>query len=92
MTPLERAAMALYARSYRAKLPGPPPPAWSALSRRDRDGFAEAARAVLQAIREPSEAMTKAGSAVLPGIPRPQTEMDSELAWQAMIDAALEEG
>lgn len=53
------------------------------------DGMKAYVRAVLQAIREPSEAMLAAAREVDflgPG------ESDSAGEWRAMIDAALEEG
>ncbi len=77
MTPLERAALAVYQVDYPGeRISGLTDPAsW----------HMEVARAVLQALREPSEAMVKAGDSC-PGI------MSSELMWPHMIDTALEEG
>lgn len=46
--------------------------------------YIDVARAVLTAIREPSEGMWDAGDAVC--------DNNAIGAWQAMIDAALEEG
>lgn len=50
--------------------------------------------AVLQAIREPSEAMTTKMREDLPLVDDPQHVSDAEFTdyWQATIDAALEEG
>lgn len=108
MTPLERAARALYEdwtqeRSVRteAALNGPHP-MWPEASRHTKVFWTERARAVLQAIREPSEGMVEAAL----GYPLPKGLMPSSEAeiqalvepgscyhsWQAMIDAALEEG
>lgn len=47
-------------------------------------------KAVLQAIREPSEAMAKAGADDLPG--NTNDPLWVAQAWTAMIDKALEEG
>src|SRR5688572_5024787 len=78
MTPLERAARAVYKLGDN----GPYGP-------EDEDEqwhqHVDVARAVLQAIREPSEAMEEAGDSCL-GL------ATSPVIWQAMIDAALEEG
>lgn len=48
----------------------------------------DAARAVLEAIREPSEAMVKAGKDALPAFEAP-LQADASDCWQAMIDAAI---
>lgn len=76
MTPLERAARALAESDYP---PDPRPDEWRQLL--------PAVRAVLIAIREPSDGMVKAGQAHI-------YVMKDEVAeaWQAMIDAALSEG
>lgn len=88
MTPLERAALAI--------------------RQADNAGYHDAenkdyramARAVLQAIREPSEAMTPE-EGVFAGFSHDSdgvednnyiTSEEARYAWQAMIDAALEEG
>lgn len=87
MTPLERAALAVEARigthcpSCEVEMPGGPH---------------EIVRAVLQAIREPSEAMRICGRRVASAEmvnDEPCLEDGAEIAtWQAMIDAAMEEG
>jgi hypothetical protein len=86
---IERAARALYPKlSYgdrlRAHLPGPQI-TWEQLPDDFRDFYYANARAVLREIREPSEEMVRAGDSCL-GI------ATSPVIWQAMIDAALEEG
>lgn len=104
MTPVERAARALCALSGE----DPDAPAMQPgfqrevrQLRRPGDGpfnwqrFIPHARAVITAIREPSEAML--GSTwVKPGSHHVASEDQAALAagdaWQAMIDAALEEG
>lgn len=52
--------------------------------------YTAAARAVLMAIREPSEAMQMQGRAVMPELDEPLLD-DATNCWQAMIDAALTE-
>lgn len=58
------------------------------------------ARAVLHAIREPSEMMVKAGSQMIADIanlgdldwgPTSEFEVDASIAYRAMIDASLDE-
>lgn len=108
-SPLERAARALYALTPQTMdvftrdcsdpksvvSIGTRPIEWDDLDDEDRDPFVAVARAVLAAIREPSEGMVGAGltkarectddwsasAACLPGH-----------CWTAMIDAALSEG
>lgn len=77
-SPLERAARALV-KTYRVKrVP------WASDEPKPADY--KAARAVLMAIREPSEAMITAGTDYRPVHP----EVRSKECWIAMIDAALE--
>lgn len=52
--------------------------------------FEDQVRAVLEAIREPSEVMAKAGTDALPAFEAP-LRADASDCWQAMIDAALSE-
>jgi len=79
-SPIERAARAV--RCARA-LPGTNPVA--KLSEVDY----RVARAVIEAIREPSEGMNRAGwTADLPFTP----SIKVDVVWQAMIDALLKEG
>jgi len=90
MTPLERAARALYERGqdYRSPMTtlGDPLP-WEDLTTASRARYFAGAHVVLQAIREPSEAMIYAHSEGGLGF---NDQVISD--WQAMIDAALEEG
>jgi hypothetical protein len=81
MTPLEKAARALLASESNGEKP------WDDLDAITRGAFLRDARAVLQAIREPSEAMV---SAAAPHV-FDQSRMSAECAWQAAIDAALTE-
>lgn len=84
MTPIERAARAHYADAWGGK----PWHAWEDVDEVERQEHMRAVRAVLTAIREPSEAMLEAGA-----------EYDSETGcsgnprkiYPAMIDAAMKE-
>lgn len=105
MTPLERAARALY-RLHDA----PPQDLLDRLKANgDDEGLAEElaeedevwpnyvadARAVLEAIREPSEAMREAGAEVgesHDNLPRETEPHAADDVYRAMIDAALKEG
>lgn len=78
MTPLERAALAA---SQAAKLPQPAD---------DDEFFMSIARAVLTAIREPSEGMERAYYGGEWGFCEVLPALDD--LWPKMIDAALEEG
>lgn len=97
MTPLERAAKALFLSGARpSSLPGQDVKQdassdWDACHPDAKVGFMNDARAVLQAIRKPSEAMLGATDnlSVEPDAAGPRR---GELFWQAMIDAALDEG
>jgi hypothetical protein len=74
---VERVARAFYSSFYDDES-WPPVPFDSEL--RDADSYREAARAAIQAMREPTEAMTNIG----------WVSMNEErLPWEAMIDAAL---
>lgn len=85
---IERAARAVWAEV------GPSNSGWT--FEQDREDCEEIARAVLQAIREPSEGMITEGAYTIPcgggGEIGPPNERDALNCWQAMIDAALEEG
>lgn len=89
MSPIERAARALYERWLQdpdivreAALNGPYP-TWDSISELGKGRWVNAVRAVLHAIREPSDEMCR-----LPSIGR---DANAEEIWQAMIDAALQE-
>lgn len=94
MTPLERAARALCKShledpdevvSTLGENPGTPIYAWQ-----DR---VHDARAVLTAIREPSEAMIASGNEQMDVDPElGHNEATPESIWRTMIDAMLEEG
>lgn len=98
MTPIERAARALH-KDYvenRIRMGVKPEdlPAWEDLGPDGQLSFYAPARAVLTAIREPSEGMTKAD--VLSTVEIWNDERDGEREFKtefgAAIDAALEEG
>lgn len=109
MTPLERAGKALYERDpltqdvFRRDCLNPAagfasrtePLPWEELGQDDRDAYIADARAVIEAIREPSEAMEAAGYGNTKGDPDNTGIVDNprpDDAWRAMIDALLEEG
>lgn len=52
--------------------------------------YEDDARAVMQALREPSEAMVRAGDSQTPDYEQQTANVYD--VWQAMLDAALEEG
>lgn len=102
MTLLERAARAMHDTTQRERRvrdpehPSEPPIvqqspfiSWEMLPAEARAQYFDQVRAVLEAIREPSEGMLKAAEDVDfigPG------ENDAAEEWKAMIDAALSEG
>ena len=90
-TPLERAAQAVAEGvAYRWE-----DGSWMVEGGRMNDAnFTEIARAVLTAIREPSEVMSEAGGEFCENHNCHKDDMacDAHDCWQAMIDAALEEG
>lgn len=85
MTPLERAARAL-AQSLHERHPGDCFP-WEMMHDEEKANMLKDARAVLEAIREPSEGMQTAGY----GECHHPNDIPEHI-WQAMIDAALAEG
>jgi hypothetical protein len=93
MTPLERAA-----RAVREEAGAYAHPSGGFMTEGgivDEQHFRDIVRAVLQAIREPSEGMERAGYGNSKGDPDNAGVIDNPapiMAWQAMIDAALEEG
>lgn len=107
-SPLERAARALYLRKpqtldiFTADMADPNKMrgfikgdlTWEDLDEDERGAYIEAARAVLEAIREPSEAMSWAGwraeGAIFSGNAEPMVAPTA--CFGAMIDAALKEG
>ncbi len=80
MTPLERAARAVCERGW----DGSPGYKWENISAAEKDEYRRDARAVLQAIREPSERMADAAIA--------EDSEDLRAQFRAMIDAALSNG
>lgn len=89
MTPLERAARALFKRD-----PGPYGDCvdWAIEQDFGWCDRVDDARAVLQAIREPSEHAMDCGAYRLPGIDAAAKQAKARDVYRAMIDAALEEG
>lgn len=86
MTPIERAARVI------AELAGGGP--WERMSEPHRESYIDEARAVIAAIREPSEAMVQAYA---DGIDKdacisPEAYWIRDDGFSAMIDALLEEG
>jgi len=57
---------------------------WPTLSETAKAIYREQARFAIEAMREPTEAMEKAGNA-------PWRDADAEMCWRLMIDAALGE-
>jgi hypothetical protein len=79
-TMVERVAKALWAYKY------PDPEFGPALSGRCRKDFTLLARAAIEAMRTPTEAMEEAGAW---DEWNGNTEMAAGITWEAMIDAAL---
>lgn len=108
MTPLERAARALYKDYVEGRIRmGVKPsdlPAWEDLGQDGEFAFYAPARAVIEAIREPSEAVRKAMRQTIPVTGHDWEYNDPVVSngvviddepgdcWRAMIDALLEEG
>jgi len=88
MTPLERAATAV--READGTYPNGDGKWMAEGGIVGDDHWLSIARAVLEAIREPSEVMAKAGTDTLPAFEAP-LQADASDCWQAMIDAALGE-
>lgn len=95
MTPIERAARALYAARVKRQHPNPERFTWEAAPSLERKCLIIDARAVLQAIREPTEAMTAIGGQINAGLSSGRAsqpyEDDARAVWQAMVDKILEE-
>ncbi len=62
---------------------------WSALSEEGKDEWRSDARAVIEAMREPTNSMMEAGSFAMPIVEGYSMPDDEKNVWQAMIDAAL---
>lgn len=101
MTPLERAARALYkSRNEHIEIIGAPfglkgyVPPFEELHPYSQRQYLDEARAVLQAIREPSEAMVSSahhGIEFSDGLSESEYKDAPIACWQAMVDAALSE-
>lgn len=90
MTPLERAARAIFAADYPQHVDADLEidEAGMVLYARRHLWYLDAARDVLRAIREPSEAMLEAGwTSDLPHTP----SVKVDVVWQAMIDTIFAE-
>lgn len=83
MTPIERAALILWQMDQQSQ---PTTAAMVPPDISDWRAYIPKARAVFQAIREPSEAQLASDPTTLTGTIYPED------LWRAMIDAALEEG
>ncbi len=103
MTPLERAAQAIDSVWVRKTGPseyivlhdGEPASGTATTPQAlDHELNIVRARAVLQAIREPSERMAREGAYAIPAREEegPTNPGDARDCWETMIDAALEEG
>lgn len=100
MTPLERAAKSLYDRWLkqpdvaREAAANGPHPTWDSVSEAAKAKWLGGARAVLQAIREPSESILEAMRQSIPvdGWEWEYRDEEAPDHWRAMIDAALGEG
>lgn len=86
-TLIERAAQAAYEAAYKARWGGSG--CWDVESESTKAMARIQARAVLEAIREPTEAMIEAARVIRPMCDDPPTS--AEDYWDAMIDAALAE-
>lgn len=94
MTPLERAARAMLDsnRIHNGLLPDAELNDMTVQARAD---YLRQARAVIEAIREPSEAMLGAADYVMPGVTQDTARANEQAAWKIyrrMIDALLAEG
>lgn len=89
-TVIERAARALYRARAERQHPKPDNHPWEALSRREQALLRVDCRAVLAAIREPSEEMVAMARWGTAGGTLSQ-EAAVRMNWQEMIDAALAE-
>ncbi|ARR53477.1 hypothetical protein HY78_08610 [Rhizorhabdus wittichii DC-6] len=99
MTPLERAARALWELDTASANPGVSFNPLHEQSDETKQRYAERVRAVLTAIRRPSEAMVEASESgwrsALGSVWSGQPDQKKHAAWEmytAMIDAALAEG
>lgn len=94
MTPIERATRALW-NLHPLTEDGVPIP-WERVDAGIKADLALEVRAVITSIREPSEAMVKAGNASKPfnvvGYCEGTAHPVVQRSWPAMIDAMLEEG
>ncbi|MFS0771049.1 hypothetical protein [Sphingomonas sp. 1P08PE] len=97
MTPLERAARALHKDYIESRIRmGVNPndlPSWDDLGADGEFSFYTPARAVIEAIREPSAEMVAAGDATdqMASVNGPHADTPPLLVWPAMIDALLRE-
>lgn len=98
MTTLERACRAICRERDPDDVAGGPHPMGQWLDEGEKwwTGYADTVRAVLTEIREPSEAMVKAGNSSKPfnvvGYCEGKVHAVVQRSWPAMIDAMLDEG
>jgi hypothetical protein len=88
MTPLERAARAMY-EHVRKEFPKATCE-WEEMGERTRETYVSSVRAAILSIREPSEEVHAEGKFVM--MTTPWAELTSLKVWRGMIDALLEEG
>lgn len=92
MTPMERAARTLWEVLGRPSKSESIAPGDTA-AERDWERFLPHARAVLQAIREPTDDMTQAGAAIVRNVHVEESDAafasDAANTWRFMVDAAL---
>lgn len=84
MSPLECAARAVHQHSFSDR-------PWESMLAADHARYVEAARAVLQAVHEPTEFATDCGAYKLPGIDQEFKQRKVRQIWQVMIDAILDD-
>ncbi len=90
MTPIERAAQAMHA-SAQPEWPWDDPDCAPL-----RKIYRDAARAMIAALREPSDEMNEAGAEITSNVGQSESRYayqdDAANTWRSMIDAALAEG
>lgn len=82
---IERVARAMWLK--KEALTAPPRVSWENAEPKDRDFMLAVARAAIEAMREPSEAVTLAGEVAI----ETAGSFHTNDIWKAMIDAALSE-
>jgi len=98
MTPMERAARALYVRKFTGNSNGywqalgiEPYPSWDEMDSLQESEWLEQVKTVLKSMREPDEKMIEVGGEKVFSGSRSAATVGVKHAWQAMIDAAMGE-